>query len=142
MRKLHPWIAAACACAITAAACVTASAQTTFASSNDHTASLRVERTADLGTVVILTRAHRDPQPAPFSERTILRDPATGIGYDLRRQSSRRSKDGRTETVRAVFRLLDADVETFDLMDPHLQQQALYISQIRDGEVVTASADY
>ena len=141
MRKLQTLLAAGTAAAFLAAACPTLTAQTTFAASNDPSTSIRVETREATGTVVVLTRALSAETRMPFTANTVLRDPASGISYELREHRVTTSKDGRLEVVTARFRGLDPAAVSFDLIDPLLQQRALYITQIETGAVVTASAE-
>lgn len=139
MRKLNTPIAGACVAAILAVACPRATAQTTFAATNDPSTSIRVETTAGDETLVLLTRANASRTAAPFSARTVLRDPSSGISYEMRGYRAEVSKDGRLEVIRAYFRGFEAPLERFDLIDPVAKQQTLYISQIATGEAITAS---
>ena len=139
MRKLQTLIAGASAAAVLALACPSATAQTTFAATNDPSTSLRVERHATDGTLVVLTRARSARNAMPFTTSTVLRDPASGISYELREHAVAASKDGRLEIVTARFRPLDPAVVTFDLIDPVVKQRALYITRIETEDALIAS---
>ena len=130
MRKLDTLIAGACALAIAAAACPLANAQTTFGVTNDPSTTICVETLDTDETVVVLSRAYDSYTEAPFSARTVLRDPATGVAYEMRAFRKSTSKDGQLAVVTAVFRGFDTSVRRFDLIDPVAKQQALYVSQI------------
>ena len=141
MRKLHTLIAGASAAAVLALACAPASAQTTFAATNDPSTSIRVETREAHGTVVVLTRALDAENRRPFTPTTVLRDGASGISYELRDHRVTTSKDGRLEVVTARFRGLDPSVVSFDLIDPIVKQRALYVTQIETGVALTASVE-
>lgn len=130
MRRLHTLLAAGTAAAFLATACPALSAQTTFAASNDPSTSIRVETRDGSGTVVVLTRAFSAETRMPFTANTVLRDPASGISYELREHRIAASKDGRLEVITARFRGLDPAAVSFDLIDPLLNQRALYVTQI------------
>lgn len=135
MRKLNTVIAGACAAAVLHGAPATVTAQTTFAATNDPTTSLSIESLDGEGTLVVLTRGAGSRTSAPFSPKTVLRDPATGISYEMRGFRKTRSKDGSLEIIRAAFRRFDGPVARFDLIDPVAGQQTLYISQIGAGPI-------
>ncbi len=108
-------------------------AQTTFALSNDHTATLRVEQLDATGTIVTIVRAARTSELVPISTDVVLRDPATGIAHRALSSATHMSKDGLLESTSLRFPAFDADVANFDLLDIERHHQHLYFSQIRVG---------
>ncbi len=130
MRKLPRLLAGLSALAFGLSLPMSASAQTTFLSTNDPTASLAVEVLPNGQTAVVVTRAIRDDAMMPVSEGTVLRDASSGISYEMRDRIVQVSKNGKLETTTAVFRPFDKGVTQFDLIDPLLQQRSLYITQI------------
>lgn len=133
MRKLQQLAVGLGLLAATACAPSAVHAQTTFQASNDPTASVIVVTADATQTIVVITRSLRDEQPTPFSPASVLRDPHSGISYEMRQSHREVSKDGRLESFRASFRAFDSAVLTFDLLDPARQQQSLYVSQIEVG---------
>ncbi len=130
MRKTPRLLAGLGALALGLGLTSAASAQTTFQSSNDPTATIAVEVLEGNRTLVTVTRALREETPMTLSPGTVLRDNAGGISYEMRDRHVQVSKNGRLETVTATFRGFDAGVRQFDLIDPMLQQRSLYITQI------------
>ena len=106
-------------------------AQTTFASTNDPSATIRLEFAADHRAVVTIVRAARAPRALPISGAVALRDLATGIAHPAEAIESEVSKDGLLVSTRVVFTGVETSVTLFDLLDVARQQEHLYFTKIR-----------
>ena len=111
-----------------------AGAQTTFASSNNPSASLRIERSDRAGTRIYVEQARGSAAYQPVSQQTVLRDPETGVSYPLQALDSEVSPNGTTEHHTLTFAPFLDTVGDFELVDPTRPADALYFKGIRREE--------
>ena len=117
---------------------VSGSAQTTFSSSNNPAAQLRVERLTEQGTVIRIEQNRSAVGYQALSQESVLRDPATGISYPLRGLDSEVlpactelvDGTGEKEIVTLQFAPFLDPISRFELIDPAAPTQSLYVKGI------------
>ncbi len=130
MRKQHRYSASAGLLALAVSIGTNTSAQTTFASSNNPSATLRIEA-ANHEQTVVHVRQHRDNiNYVPLSQNTVLRDKATGISYPLRSLDVSVDPSSKVEVQTLSFSPFLEPAATFELLDPTRPNQALYFKEV------------
>ena len=108
-----------------------AGAQTTFSSSNNPEASVRIESLAASATILRIEQARGSVGYRPLSSSTVLRDSQTGVSYPLEGLDSEVLPKGDTEVFTLKFAPFLDPVARFELIDPKHTNQHLYIKDIR-----------
>ena len=117
-------------------------AQTTFAASNAPCASIEVKQNDETATVVVIEIPSGCHSNQAISNGTILKDVETGIAYRMRgKEVETFTENGHTRhSYTLTFSSLDPNTAVFDLIDPQMQQSALYFSQVSHQAFTEAKA--
>jgi len=116
-------------------------AQTTFATSNNTTASIQIDRLDQEATVVTITQKRSNASYVELSQNSVIKDKQTGIAYNLVMLDSNIDPITDIETTQLTFRPFLDGHSDFDLLDPSNQNASLFFSRIQVTEPSEAFAD-
>ena len=111
------------------------SAQTTFESSNNPAASLRIEQIDGGATVVHVRQSRASAAYVPVSQGTVLRDKLTGVACVLRSLDVEIDEQSQVEHYTLTFDPFLDEVTQFELLDPRNPNASLYFSRIDSGRM-------
>lgn len=130
MRKLQRYSAAAGLLSLAVSIGTSSSAQTSFASSNNPTAKLRIEKLDDTATVLHVSQNRESVNYVPISQNCVLLDRSTGIAYPLQALDFEIEKSSDNEHHKLVFAPFKDGISRFELVDPTKPNAALYFKDI------------
>jgi len=116
-------------------------AQTTFATSNNTTASLQIDRLDQDATVVTITQKRGTASYVELSQNTVIKDQQTGIAYNMVMLDCNIDPNTEIETTHLTFRPFLDGHGNFDLLDPSNQNASLFFSRIQFVEPSEGLAD-
>ena len=109
-------------------------AQTTFATSNNTTASLHVDRLDHDATVITITQKRGTASYVELSQNTVIKDPQTGIAYNMIMLDCNIDPITDIETHHLTFRPFLDEIESFDLLDTSNPNASIFFSRIKFAE--------
>jgi len=116
-------------------------AQTTFATSNNPSASIHVDRLDQDATLVTITQKRGNASYVELSQNTVIKDPSTGIAYNLVLLDCNIDPLTDVETHHLTFRPFLDQVANFDIIEPSNQNGSLFFSRINVIEPTIADLD-
>ncbi len=109
-------------------------AQTTFATSNNTTASIHVDRLDQDATVITITQKRGTASYVELSQNTVIKDPETGIAYNMVLLDCNIDPITDIETHHLTFSPFLDEIKSFDLLDPSNANASIFFSRIKFSE--------
>jgi hypothetical protein len=116
-------------------------AQTTFETSNNTSASLHVDRLDQDATVITITQKRGTASYVALSQNTVIKDPQTGIAYNMVLLDCNIDPHTDIETHHLTFRPFLDEIESFDLLDVTNPNSSIFFSKIKLKEDSEALAN-
>jgi len=138
MRKLTYAKAAVVVLACLAFAGNVLCAQTTFATTNNASANITIDRMDHDATVITISQQRGTASYVELSQNTVVKDPRTGIAFKLVMLDCNIDPHTNIETHHLTFSPFLDEIGAFDFIDPMDQNASLFFSKVEKVESTEA----